>query len=167
MKKKLLFPALVAMLVMAVMSFAACGDDTRTPQEAKIAHEFSACYAFTATSDTMEITENTTLEEYMQALKAAGKITFEGERGQYGFFITSMLGMSSRFVASTDNSYTSYDWMVYTTVTSIDGTIYSNDGITFAYDGITLYQSMNGVSATPCIEGETYAFVYAYNHMTW
>ena len=165
--KKLLATLFAAVSVVAVCAFAGCKEDDRPATDGKIEHEYSICYAFTATSDTMTITENSSVKDYMDALKEGGKLAFEGSNSDYGYFITSVMGVGSVTVSSTANSYAGYDWYVYTTVTTVDGVIYSDDGATFDYNGITLYKAAYGVSGIPCIAGETYALVYEYSSMTF
>ena len=143
----------VILLALTMLLCTACVEYRRDNQPSKIENEYSICYGFTPTNDTLAITDQTTVKDYMDALKEDGKLAFEGSEGDYGYFITSIMGIGSRFVSSTDNSYTGYDWMLYTTLTSIDGAIYSKDDSTFVCDGIVFYEGSYGVSNTPCIEG--------------
>ncbi len=165
--KKLLTAVLASAAILSVCALAGCADDEREQSDGKIEHGYSMCYAFTAESSTMTIDENSSMKDYMDALKAKNMLAFEGSDGDYGYFITSVFGVGSVTVSSTANSYSGYDWYVYTTVTSVDGVIYSDDKATFDYDGITLYKASYGVSGLPCIEGQTYALVYEYSSMTW
>lgn len=127
----------------------------------EIKQGYSICYAFTASSD------KASMKDYLDALKEDGAITFEGSESQYGFFITSVLGVSSKTVSSTANSYSGYDWTVYTTLKEKDGVVYAYADSTFVYDGITLYKGAYGVSGIPCVEGETYALVYELSSSSW
>ena len=120
-----------------------------------------------ATSSNLEIRENTTLEDYISALKDAGKLTFEGDNGDYGLFITSMDGKANEVISSTANSSEGYSWTVYIDFLTLDGTIYAGDSETVDYNGTTLYKASYGVSAIPCLENHTYAFVYEYYNFTW
>ena len=166
--KKLLTAIFTGFAIIALCAFAGCGDDDRSRQKHdEIEQKYSICYAFTASSDVLTITDSTTMKDYMDALKADGKLLFEGSDGDYGFYITSVLGIGSLTISSTANSYSGYDWAVYTTLTSIDGVIYSADDSTFVYDGITLYKASYGVSGLPCVDGESYALVYEYSEMSW
>ncbi len=128
---------------------------------------YSISYAFTASAEVLEISDTSSMKDYMDALKEDGALAFEGSDDDYGYYITSVLGVSSKTVSSTANSYSGYDWAVYTTLTSLDGTIYSTDESTFNYNGVTLYKSSYGVSGLPCVEGHTYALVYEFTSMSW
>lgn len=173
MKKKKFLSVLLTLVVAAcALPLFACAADTRAPANGKIEQGHSVCYAFTASKEVMEITATTSVKDYMEALKAEGKLAFEGENGDYGYYVKTILGLGSLTVDSKYNddgtgSYTGYDWMVYTTLTSIDGMVYSSDDATFVYNGITLYKAAYGVSGLPCIEGQTYAFVYERNSTSW
>ena len=165
---KKLFALLIAIIsCVAVFAFAGCTTDEREQTTDKIEQGYSICYAFTASNDIITITDSTSMKDYMDALKKAGRLSFEGSDGDYGYYITSVLGVSSVTVSSTANSYSGYDWTVYTTSTTIDGTIYSSDSETFTYNGITLYKAAYGVSGIPCVSGQTYALVYELSSMSW
>lgn len=135
-------------------------------QNAAIENGHKIVYVFTADSEVMTITEKSSMYDYMCALKDDGFLSFEGSDGDYGFYVTSVMGVTSKVVSSTANSYSGWDWAVYTTVTELDGVIYSGDEST-TIDGITLYKASYGVSGVPCIEGESYALVYELSTMTW
>lgn len=164
--KKLLTALLAALSAVAICIFAGCADDTRGGTDDAVDGGYSICYAFTATGDELTITENTSLKDYMDALKNGGKLDFKGSDGDYGYYITEILGVGSVTVSTTANSYAGYDWYVYTTLTTVDGVIYSTDE-TFAYNGLTLYKSSYGVTNLPCVKGESYAFVYKYAETAW
>lgn len=160
---KRIFPRLFLTAACAAAAFACVGcaaDDRREPAD-KIEHGYSVCYAFTADTSVLALTETTTVKDYMDALKAAGRLDFEGNDGGYGYYITSVFGIKSRTVSSSPTHYAGYDWAVYTTLTQLDGVIYSSDEA-FIYGGITLYKTVYGVSGIPCAEGRTYALVYEY-----
>lgn len=177
--KKLLTALTVAALI-ATFCFAACttpadsGNDdqnsttegNQTEQTTEIANGHTAVFAFTADNDVMTITETSTMYDYLCALRDGGWLTFEGSDGDYGFYITSVMGISGKTVSSTPNFYSGWDWAVYTTVTEIDGVIYSGED-TYATAGVTLYKASYGVSGLPCIEGESYALVYEYSEMSF
>ena len=118
-------------------------------------------------SSTLAIEDDTTLEDYIVALKDAGKLTFEGDRGDYGLFINSMNGKANEVVSSTANSAEGYSWTIYIDFTVLDGVIYAGDNETIVNNGITLYKATYGLSAIPCLENHTYAFVYEYYNFTW
>lgn len=162
--KKFLTSLSAVITVAVLFAFAGCTHPVqdRNPGEIpEIKQGYSICYAFTASSD------KASMKDYLDALKADGVITFEGSDSQYGFYITSVLGVSSKTVSSTANSYTGYDWTVYTTLKEKDGVAYANDDETFVYDGIILYKGAYGVSGIPCVKGETYALVYELSSSNW
>ncbi len=118
-------------------------------------------------SDTLTIGEDTTLEDYITALKDDGKLAFEGDKGEYGLFITSMDGKANEVISSTANSSEGYSWTIYIDFLTLDGTIYAGDSEVCDYDGKTLYKASYGVSSIPCLENHTYAFVYEHYSYTW
>ena len=122
---------------------------------------------FTATSSVLEIDEDTTLEDYIVALKDAGELTFEGNKGDFGLFITSMNGKANEVISSTLNSSEGYSWTVYIDFLEYEDVPYAGDNETATYKEITLYKANYGVSYIPCLEGHTYAFVYEYYNFTW
>lgn len=166
MKKKL-FALLAAVCVtLTACTFFACADAPDDKDGATIENGHKIVYAFTADGDTMEITEKSSMYDYMCALKEDGVLSFEGTTSEYGFYITSVMGVTSVTVSSTPTSYTGWDWAVYTTVTMLDGVNYSGDEYT-TIDGVKLYKASYGVSGVPCIEGESYALVYELSSMSW
>ena len=163
MKKKLL--AFVFLLA-AVFAFTACGNGGNV-KEVTIDEQKS--YVFTASSSVMELTDNTTVADYLTALQEKGEITFEGYTGDYGFFITSVNGIEAQTVESTMNSYKGYSLYIYIDFIKLEGdnAYYGNDQTVCKYKDTTLYQSSYGVSSIPCVKGHTYALVYVYEEMTW
>lgn len=156
-----LFAAIIAVCTLALgLSLFGCANDDRGETNGEIANGHVVVYAFTADTD------DGSMLDYMNALKAAGDLTFEGSDGEYGFYITSVLGVGSKVVTSTANSYSGWDWAVYTTVTTIDGVTYSGTQ-SFTYNGITFYKASYGVSGIPCAVGESYALVYEFSSMSW
>ena len=156
-----LFAVLIAVCTLVFgLSLAACANDDRGEPSGKIENGHAIVYAFTADNS-----EGSMLD-FMNKLKTAGDLTFEGSDGEYGYFITSVLGVGSKVVTSTANSYSGWDWAVYTTVTTIDGVTYSGTE-NFEYCGIKFYKASYGVSGIPCVEGESYALVYEFSSMTW
>ena len=122
---------------------------------------------FTATSSVLEIDDDTTLGNYLVALKDAGELTFEGNTGDFGLYITSMNGKANEIISSALNSSEGYSWTVYIDFLDIDGTPYAGDSETVTYGEKTLYKASYGVSYIPCLEGHTYAFVYEYYNFSW
>ena len=156
-----IFAAVIAVCTLALgLALAACANDDRGEPSGKIENGHVAVYAFTA-----DKSEGSMLD-CMNSLKAAGDLTFEGSDGEYGFYITSVLGIGSKTVSSTANSYSGWDWAVYTTVTTIEGVTYSGTE-SFDYCGIKFYKASYGVSGIPCVSGESYALVYEFSSMTW
>ena len=106
----------------------------------------------------MQLADDTTLYDYLCALKEDGEINFEAEQGDYGMYITSVEG-----VTQTNEGTNGYSWMIYTDLTELDGVVYSSaDYGTWGYDGKTLNSASYGVSGLPAVEGYTYALVYSY-----
>ena len=108
-----------------------------------------------------------TLEDYLALLKSEGKLTYEGEKGDYGLFITSVNGKENEVISSSPSSSEGYAWTAYIAFTVRDGVIYAGDGETCIYGDKTLYKASYGVSALPCIENCTYALVYEHYEYSW
>lgn len=158
-----LLVGLVSILVLA-FSFTAC--DAEGTTDGTIENGHSICYAFTA--DESKMTADTkSMHDYMCILKNEGILNFESTVSDYGAYITSVLGIGSVAVSYTDNSYSGWDWMLYTTVTTIDGVPYSDDATYINYNGVTLYKASYGADGIPCVAGESYALVYEFSTMTW
>ncbi len=168
--KKLLSLIFALCATVAVFAFAGCNNEGGTGGDEKTLPEiqdgYSISYVFTVKGDKLNITDTTSVYDYMQALSNEGLLTFEGNNGDYGFYITSVLGIKEN-TQSTANGYKGNAWSLYTTITEIDGVHYSSSYTAFDYNGITLYQASYGVSGVPCVEGETYALVYEYSAFTW
>ena len=122
---------------------------------------------FVASSSVLEINEDSTLEDYIVALRDAGELTFNGDKGDYGLFITSMNGKANEIISSTPSSSEGYSWTLYIDFTSHGGVIYAGDSKCVTYNGTTLYQASYGVSSIPCLKNHTYAFVYEYYSFKW
>ena len=102
----------------------------------------SANYVFKVRGDVAELGDDTTLYDYMRALKERGELEFEAEKGDYGYYITSVEGVSEK--------------------RELDGVIYSSAEYgTWDYDGLTLNSARYGVDGMPAVEGCTYALVYS------
>lgn len=85
--------------------------------------DFAAYAAFTASDDVLQLTDKTSVKDYIDALADDGKIDVEGYESTYGYYITSVNGISE----STDESGTSgYSWMLYTDFTEEDGVTYAD-----------------------------------------
>lgn len=93
------------------------------------------------------------LADALKALNDAGELTCDGYEGDYGFFITSLIGVEADAAA---NEY----FAVYTTLSEYEGVAYSNAEYgTYFYNGKTLSSASYGVSGLPMVEGELYAIV--------
>ena len=167
--KKAIFAALAAAAVcFAAFFLPACtegagggnGDGTipGEGEQTDTSVDFAAYAAFTASDDVLQLTDKTSVKDYIDALADDGKIDVEGYESTYGYYITSVNGVSE----STDESGTSgYSWMLYTDFTEEDGVIYADPAYgTFEHGGKTLASASYGVSQLPCVEGYTYALVY-------
>lgn len=168
MKRYFLLAAPIAALILLI--FSGCipeytGGDPLV--KAEIDQGYSISYAFTPSSEVLTLSDSTSVKDYMDALKEDGVLTFEGSQSEYGFFISSVLGVENRTVSSTANSYSGYGWTVYTTLREKDGVPYVYEDSTFVYDAIILYKASYGVSGIPCVEGETYALVYELSSSSW
>lgn len=92
------------------------------------------------------------LYDALSVLQKDGSLTFGGSESQYGFYLTSMNGTEA-----TDEYY----WAVYTTLESLDETVYSSASFgTLEYEDKTLALASYGVSGLPLAEGELYAIVW-------
>lgn len=164
MKKK--FLAIALAICAAVCAATLCGcvninTDDGDGEKTEIANGHVLAYAFTAQEG-----ETGTMLDAMNKLKANGDLLFEGTNGSYGFFVSSVFGVGSKTVSSTEHSYAGWDWAVYTTVTTIDGVIYAGEQST-TVGGVKLFKSSYGVSGLPLVAGESYALVYEYSYMTF
>lgn len=160
-----LLAAFVAALTIAIgFALSGCADDRGT-QDGKIENGHTIVYAFTV-GERNDVADGGSMLDYMNALKADGDLTFEGSEGDYGYYITSVLGVSGKAVASTASSYSGWDWYIYTTLTTIDGVIYSGEE-SLIIGGVTFYKASYGVSGIPCVAGESYALVYELTSMSW
>lgn len=94
-----------------------------------------------------------TLEDAMNGFKEEGELSFEGENGDFGFYITSVNGYTP-----VENEY----WAVYTTLGDYEGVSYSNAEYgTYEYGGKTLASASYGISGLPLIAGEYYVLTIA------
>jgi hypothetical protein len=165
--KKLLVSIIALCTAVCALALTACTGDNRQSSTDTVENGHKIYYAFTADKDVMTINENSSVYDYMLALKDKNFLTFEYTGSGKDLFITSILGIGSVSISSTSNSYTGWDWMIYTTITSIDGTTYSDDSSSCTIEGITYYMSSYGASGLPCVEGESYVWVYQLSTMTW
>lgn len=166
--KKAIFAALAAAAVCVAASFLpACtegaggGNGGTGPEDGvqiDATVDFAAYAAFTASDEVLQLTDTTSVKDYIDALADSGKIDVVGYESTFGYYITSVNGVAER----TDASGTSgYSWMVYTNFTEEDGVTYADPAYgTFEYGDVTLASASYGVSQLPCVEGYVYALVY-------
>lgn len=98
---------------------------------------------FVASEEVMDITETTTLRQYMDAMAENGGIEYEADNGM----ITSVNGIEPQ----SDNEY----WFIYTSLGDYSNTEWG----TYEYEGQTLGSATLGFGDLPCVEGETYALI--------
>lgn len=166
MKKKLSALIIAVCLVAAICAFAGCGNESNIQ---KVTIDEQTSYVFTPSSSVMELTDTTTVQDYLNALKDNGEITFEGYESDFGYYITSVNGLKEETISSTASSYEGYAWSIYIDFIQLEGdyAYYGSDYSTCDYNGTTLYLASYGISGLPCIEGHTYALVYVYNNISW
>lgn len=159
--KKLLTLTLAATLaVTAAFALASCtvsdsasdgGSSGSAPAvDYKVSESNQELVVFTVTGDVTSLTDKTSMYDYMVALQAEGKVTFEVKDGM----ITKVNGVEN------PSDYSSC-WMIYTDLGEYEGVLYSNrDWGTYTYGGNTYDSAAYGVTAMPAIEGYTYVLHY-------
>ena len=155
MKTKII-STLLAIFLVVTFTFTACSDNTDNISGGDDSAQSSVA-AVLEGSDKLVVIEAAatggSLEEAMSALKEAGKLTYDGSEGEYGFYINSVNGYTPN---AENNEY----WAVYTTLGEYDGVEYSTaDYGTYDYDGKTLASASYGISGLPLVEGEIYVLV--------
>ncbi len=163
---KKLFSLLFAVCA-AICMLCACSQPEETTPTGAIDGNYQFCLAYTATNEVLNITEQTSLKDYIDALAQKGMIEFSGSKSTYGFYLESVYGITSKVISSTANGYEGYDWMIYTSLSTLDGVNYADTATSINYNGITLYLASYGADGLPVVEGYTYAFVYKYVNYTW
>ena len=122
--------------------------------------DFSASAVFTASSDVLELSKDTSVKDYLDALAGDGAIVIEGYTGDYGYYVTSVNGLAESS-SVTESVSSGYSWMLYSDFMQEDGTVYADPEYgTFEYGEKTLASASYGISYMPCVEGYTYALVY-------
>ena len=149
----------------AALLFAGCSATSDSSPDGTITNGHTLAFAFTV-DDGFNVTESTTMYDCMVKLKDDGVLTFEATDGSYGVFLTSVFGVGEKTVSSSSNSYSGWDWAIYTTLTSLDGVIYAGES-TYVLDGVTFHKASYGVSSLPAIKGESYALVYELFTLSW
>ena len=166
--RKLFALGLTTLLVgSAFVAFSACATPSDSSSSDSASHQVAVStdelVVFTVTSDVMELTETTSMYDYMVRLQALGEMTFDGYTGDYGYTLTAVNGTTTKFTA---DDY----WSVYVDFTTLpdDETIYASEGyewegvyysMTYEYGDVTLYGANYGVSGMPAVEGQMYALV--------
>ena len=90
------------------------------------------------------------MKDAMAKFKEAGNLDYEGETGEFGFYLTSVNGY-------TPDAAKHEFWAVYTTLGEYEGVVYSNvDYGTYEYNGKTLASAAYGISGLPLIAGNLY-----------
>ena len=173
MKKAIFALFAAAISVVCLFAFAGCaegaddktndgtttegGDVTGGEDTVGSAVDFAVYAAFTASSEIAELTLETSVADYLNALEAEGMISVDGCESTYGYYITVVNGISEQTTASGG-----YSWMLYTDFVEEDGVTYADPEYgTFEYGGKTLASASFGVSNMPCVENYTYALVYS------
>lgn len=157
-----------AAAILSIPFFSACAQDNSAPDTnnqgaqnaivTKVENDYDGYdYVFTVTEGVIALDADTMMYDYLCALQDAGKITFTATDGSYGKYITAVEGTAEK-----TESDGGYSWMIYTTLTELDGVIYSDASYTWEYAGKTLNSASWGVSALPAVEGCTYALVYSH-----
>lgn len=157
--KRLLIAFLSVCAIAASFAFAACNDkNAETNGNNNISHVHkSEVVVFEPSTDVMTLSDDTSLKDYLDALKNNGEITFDGYVGSYGYFITSVDNIEA--VTDADGHH-GWSWAIYTDLVELDGVYYSSDYQTYSYGDKTLYYASVGVDGMPCIENYTYALVF-------
>lgn len=106
---------------------------------------------FTADGAKYEITETTTLNDYMNALELDGKLSFTTSSSIYGMFITSVNGVKNGIGGNPC-------WMVYTDDPDYMDT--SDWGTKITIDGKTYKSTTLGISGVIVKSGMTYVLSY-------
>ena len=165
MKKKMfvLVVSALAALMCALLLSACGGKDEIDVSDVAVDIERDADrnavrVAFTVRNSGIGQADNVSLKTYMDALAKADKIAFEGNNSEYGFFVTSVMGVENKSTSATQG----ISWTLYIDFLTLEGNDepYGSDYSTYEYGGETLYSASYGVSGIPCMEGHTYVFVY-------
>lgn len=140
--KKLFTVFAAVLLAVSSAAFAACA-----PQTVRI-DENSEYIVITPNSKITEITEETSLLDYMAVLKDRGELEYETSESNGMIMIMSINGRENP-------ADWSYCWMLYT-----DDTENVNDSLTLTYEEKTYSQTMTGCDEVIIKEGLTYIWYY-------
>ena len=161
---------ILAIFFVAVFAFTACsGDDTANTGNGSVNNDNGSANVGGDTSSgisaSLDISGNQvvikasstggSLEDAMSWFKGIGKLSYEGEEGDYGFYLTSV---NSYTPDAENNEY----WAIYTTLGEYEGVEYSNSEYgTYDYNGKTCASASYGISGIPMVEGEIYIITVA------
>ena len=126
-------------LFVSTAAFVACGNK----------EELSETCVIKVDADVYEITEETTLLEYMEKLSNDGKLTFKSQNGAYGVMIKEINGLANGLG---DNPC----WLLYTDDEANSDTTWG----TYVYEGKTYSSATLGASSLIVKEGCTYIWHY-------
>lgn len=135
--KKLLLTFLTFVLLFSIV---ACSNN-----ETHVIKETDEKIIITVSSEQMELTENTTLLDYMQSLKADGELDFEIVNGM----ITSINGIKNPLDFSSC-------WMLYTNDTTLSNATWG----TAEYNGETFGSAIAGAETLTVKDGYKYIWYY-------
>lgn len=174
MKKKVLVPIILTLAAAfaCLPLFACTGGGLKLGDNATItiregAENRNVLVIFTV--DAKGIKSTASVKDYMDALKSAGKLAFEGSDGAYGYYIKSVNGRREQVISSGENSREGYSWNLYLDFVKLDGddAIYASDYSAKELDGKTYYSASYGISGVPCVQGHTYILSYDYYNYSW
>ena len=137
--KKLLSLTLTLMTLLSTLVFVACSNGEVEN------------VVFTADGAKYQITETTTLNDYMNALELDGKLSFTTSSSIYGMFITSVNGVKNGIGGNPC-------WMVYTDDPDFSDT--TDWGTEITIDGKTYKSTTLGISGVIVKSGMTYVLSY-------
>ena len=123
---------------------------------------FTACESESPTesSDLLENTEKLvvikasktggSVEDALKAYKEAGELEYEGDTGDYGFYLISVNGY-------VPDAQKNEFWALYTTLGEYEGVTYSDTEFgEYEYNGTVCASASYGISGMPLVEGELY-----------
>lgn len=185
MKKKVILPMVLALVVaIACLPLFACsggGGEGLKPNNGEglklgsgasvltVKGEDEAIDYVIFTVNAEGIKDTTSVKDYMDALVKAGWLSYDGNNGSYGYYITSVMEQSEKILSSSGNSSEGYAWNLYLDFTTLEGdaAIYATDYTTKEIEGTTYYGASYGISGIPCVQGHTYVLSYDYYNYSW
>ncbi len=136
--KKLLALTLTLVAILSTFLMVGCGNDAEN-------------VVFTVDGTKYQITESTTLNDYMNLLEDDGELYFTTSSSAYGMFITSVNGVKNGVGSNPC-------WMVYTDDPDYMDT--SDWGTEVVIDGKTYKSTTLGISSVIVKAGATYVLSY-------